>query len=489
MKRTSFLFCLALTLLVVVFALPTFASAEPGVVASGTCGAQGDNLTWTLYDNGELVIGGEGDMADYRYANAPWISYRDTIQTVTVQSGITRIDSSPFWWCSNLTSISVDSSNNNYSSLDGVLFNKAQTELLLCPAGKTGTYEVPITATCIGEDGFRNCTSLTHITLPTGLRTIGERAFYSCSSLTGINLPAGLTKIGNSTFALCGSLTDVELPAGVTSIGNDAFYYCSKLTSIIIPAGVTHIGFGTFSYCKSLAVISVSEDNHYYSSYEGVLFNKARTELLYCPGGKTGTYTVPNSVTSIVGEAFCGCSSLTSVTIPNSVTSIEDGTFADCSSLTSIIIPEDVTSIGISAFYNCSDLTDVYFGGTEAQRNEREGNGWITDGNSALFNATWHYSSTPIVYDCVLPADLTTIEQEALAGCAFRCVSIPDGVTRIGAKAFAESKNLAYVYIPESVTEIASNAFYHVTGLTVIGVAGSEAEAFAELLGYAFIEG
>ena len=90
-------------------------------------------------------------------------------------------------------------------------------------------------------------------------------------------------------------------------------------------------------------------------------------------------------------------------------------------------------------------------------------------------------------YDCVLPASLTAIEEEALAGCAFAAVRIPDGVKSIGTKAFAGSPNLEYVYIPESVTSIAADAFYQVTGLTVIGVAGSEAESFADAQGFTFI--
>ena len=86
-----------------------------------------------------------------------------------------------------------------------------------------------------------------------------------------------------------------------------------------------------------------------------------------------------------------------------------------------------------------------------------------------MFNATWHYGVVIPDYDCVLPVSLTVIEEEAMAGCAFEAVRIPDGATVIGTKAFAESPNLEYVYIPASVTTIAADAFYQVTGLTIIG--------------------
>ena len=90
--------------------------------------------------------------------------------------------------------------------------------------------------------------------------------------------------------------------------------------------------------------------NSVYSSVDGVLFNKNQTTLIQCPGGKAGSYTIPNSVTSIGDCAFVDCTSLTSVTIPNSVTSIGDEAFSGCTSLTNVTIPNSVTSIGDEAF-------------------------------------------------------------------------------------------------------------------------------------------
>ena len=114
-------------------------------------------------------------------------------------------------------------------------------------------------------------------------------------------------------------------------------------------------------------------------------------------------------------------------------------------------------------------------------------NGWNRSGNEPLFNATWHYGPDLSDYDGILPASLKVIEEEAMAGCAFRAIRIPDGVTAIGSRAFAGSPALEFVYIPESVTAIAADAFDQVAGLTIIGKAGSEAEAFAAARGYAFL--
>ena len=99
--------------------------------------------------------------------------------------------------------------------------------------------------------------------------------------------------------------------------------------------------------------------NSAYSSVDGVLFNKSQTTLIQYPGGKAGSYTIPNSVTSIGFAAFAGCTSLTSVTIPNSVTSIGGYAFSGCTSLTSVTIPNSVTSIGDATFSGCTSLTSV----------------------------------------------------------------------------------------------------------------------------------
>ena len=330
-----------------------------------------------------------------------------SLTNITIPNSVTSIGDRAFYNCSSLTSINVSENNKNYCSVDGVLFNKDKTELIQYPRKKEGTnYKIPNSVTSIGYNAFYGCSSLTSITIPNGVTSIGDYAFYecdsltsitipngvtsieysafygcssltnitilgsvtsigdyaffSCSSLTSITIPEGVTSIGDGAFYECDSLTSITIPNGVTSIGNKAFRECSSLTSITIPEEVTSIGNEAFRDCSSLTSINVSETNKNYSSVDGVLFNKDKTELIQYPIKKEGTsYKIPNSVTSIGDRAFYNCGSLTSITIPEGVTGIGTGAFYECDSLTSITIPNGVTSIGDFAFKECFRLKKV----------------------------------------------------------------------------------------------------------------------------------
>ena len=150
------------------------------------------------------------------------------------------------------------------------------------------------------------------------------------------------------------------LTYSVTSIGESAFFYCKGLTSVEIPNSVTSIGNSAFRSCNNLAEIIVDSENMYYTSKDGVLYNKDMSTIICFTGGKSGDFIIPNSVTSIGDWAFSACIKLTSVEIPNSVTSIGNSTFNSCDGLTSVEIPNSVTSIGEYAFNYCDNLDSVY---------------------------------------------------------------------------------------------------------------------------------
>ena len=382
-------------------------SAPLLAAVSGTCG---DNLTWTLDDQGVLTISGTGSMINYTSVAAsdsdlhintlaPWQNRK--VLEVIISDGITRIGDNSFAYCTNLASASIP---NSVTSIGNSAFRD-------CTSLTSVT--IPDSVTSIGDYAFRNCRSLTSVTIPNSVTSIGYRAFSSCSSLTSVTIPNSVTSIGDYAFYNCSSLTSVTIPSSVTSIGDSAFASCSSLTSMSIPDSVTNIGNREFYNCSSLTNISVDEGNNKYCSVDGVLFNKDKTKLVCYPGGKEGAYNIPNSVTSIGAGAFWGCSSLTSVTIPNSVTSIGELAFWGCSSLTGVTIPDSVTSIGYWAFEYCSSLTSV-----------------------------------------TIPNSVTSIGAGAFIWCSsLTDVTIPNSVTSIGSSAFYGCDALETVYYSGSESE------------------------------------
>ena len=281
-----------------------------------------------------------------------------SLPSVTISASVTNIGNGAFLGCASLTAITVDAQNSVYSSMNGVLFDKGQTTIVQYPCGLGGGYTVPNSVT-----------------------SIGFASFEFCGELTGVIIPGSITNIGNNAFYECASLTSVTIPNSVTSIGEIAFEYCYNLTNVTIGNSVNNIGEAAFGGCTSLTAITVDTQNSVYSSMNGVLFDENQITLIAYPGGITGSYTIPGSVTNIGPDAFDG-SSLTSVTIPNNVTSIGYNAF-ELSSLTNVTIAGNVTNIGDYAFMDCSSLIGAYF----------EGNAPYDDGTVFNYdnNATVYY--------------------------------------------------------------------------------------------------
>jgi hypothetical protein len=270
------------------------------------------------------------------------------LTSVTIPNSVTNIGFDAFDECFGLTNISVAAANPAYSSLDGSLFDKAQTTLILYAIGLTNqSYSIPVNVTNIFTSAFDGCTNLSSVIIPNSVTSIGDGAFEDCTNLTSMTIPSSVTTIESDVFADCFSLANVTIPNSVTSIGSQAFEGCSSLANVAIPNSVTSIGNQAFEGCSSLANVAIpnSVTNIGSEAFEG------------CSG--LTSMTIPNSVTTIEFDVFAGCSSLTSVTIPNSVSSIGFTAFQSCSNLTSVIIPNSVTSIGVGAFLSCSHLTSV----------------------------------------------------------------------------------------------------------------------------------
>lgn len=169
------------------------------VVASGSCGAKGDNLTWTLDDQGTLIISGNGKMAEYNEdeRKSPWCQWSKKINNVVIQCGVMNIGASAFYNFNNLVTITI---------ADSVV--------------------------CIGENAFRNCDSLKKIMVPATVKKIGASAFSGCENLIRIEIPNGVASIEMYTFNDCIRMDEVVIPDSVTNIGNAAFTECLSLTDV-----------------------------------------------------------------------------------------------------------------------------------------------------------------------------------------------------------------------------------------------------------------
>ncbi len=449
----------------------------PEIVASGTCG---ENLTWTIDDEGTLTISGTGAMTDYLSSYAPWYSIRSSIKKVIIEDGVTSIGRDAFRDCSNMTEVHISSSIQE-----------------------------------IGFTAFNECTALDAVYI-TDLTAWCKINFYYGGAETNPLYYA-------DKFYVNGNLiTDLHIPEGITEIKSYSFYGYSALTSVTIPSSVTSIGTHVFGECISLPAVIVDEDNTKFCSVDGVVYSKNKEILYLYPSGKSDeVFVIPENVTEIKSEAFYNTfylsvidftqntslgtveycafrnsSSLTSVkiddlkewfditfidnplvyaetlylnnvpvtdlVIPEGITYIGRGAFLGYDALTSATIPDTVKTIKRSAFSGCNNLAKIN----------------IPDSVTSIASRAFENCSSLTNID--LPESLVTLEEGAFKSCDnLTEIIIPESVTSIGDFAFSYCENLAGITILNPDCEIYDREYTIYTGTTIYGYAGSTAEAYA----------
>ena len=379
---------------------------------------------------------------------------------------------SAFLGCYSLASVNVAANNKTYKSVNGVIFSKDGKTLVLVPETLSGKYEIPAGTQTVAAGAFANCDLLTEVVIPdtvtlveecafyeagnivtvslagealqdmtiaryafascgslttfdagegSRLAIISEGAFYKCDSLTNFTFPKTVTYVGEKAFFECYSLTEIGFAEGGKELefGADAFKYCSSLTTVTIPTNVTKIP-GIFAGCTNLTEVNVTPGSKYLTSEDGVVFDVAKTSVLFFPRGKTGTYVLPATLT----------------TIPN-------GVFANVDKLTTLQIPNTVTYIGSQAFYYAK-ITNYEFYGDAVDTK------LIID-EKAFDHATFN--------NLTLPANTGAIGVDAFYYAKAKTIVLSEGITEIGPRAFMYTTVEQPIKIPASVVTIGDSAF------------------------------
>ena len=323
--------------------------------------------------------------------------YKSTaLMSVELNEGLTNIGNYAFSNCTALPELTVPDTATSIGK--GALEGCTSLRTLVVPYVTTASthYSVPtsvrsititggtipkgvfskyLTSVTLGDGvesieayAFSGCAALTEISIGSGVTTIGEYAFEECKALQQIMIPGTVDSVGKYAFIDCAWLITVTIGCADSDLAQDQtttldgflFSGCSKLTSVSLGRGVSSVLYSTFFYGDALQAIWVDEDNPYYCSDEnGVLYTKDMTTLVRCPRGFSGSFVIPDAVTTVGEAAFFSCRGLTTVIIGNGVTLIEANAFSGCTSLTAVSIGPNVEKINSLAFDSCTALTSV----------------------------------------------------------------------------------------------------------------------------------
>ncbi len=308
------------------------------------------------------------------------------LTTINIPDSVKFIGKSVFSYCSNLTRITVDENNTEYSSQDGILYDKNKTTIIQVPSTKV-SITIPDSVTTIAECAFEGCENLTNIMIPSSITAIEQNAFENCTNLESITVD-----INNKNYS-----------------SQDGILYDKNKTTILqipqtkkiinIPASVVSIGTNAFTACIRLESITVDTDNTEYSSQGGILYNKTKTKFIHIPKALKGAVIIPNTIIAIDSYAFSQRTNITNVTLSDNVISIGYHAFWNCTSLTSVIIGESVNAIDEEVFDGCENLQSVTFKNSKGWKIKGVGSNWeeqsITLGtpadNARLLTDTYLY--------------------------------------------------------------------------------------------------
>ena len=361
------------------------ASAKSKILHEGYCGDyqntedddfdhfNSENVKFTLYKDGTMVISGEGKMENYndyddcctKYRiedQMPWYQYRDKIKKVILEDGITGVGDHNFWGCKNLESIQW---SKNLQSVGDLAFRGCSSLKEVTLPASVKEWKVCVFRECVGlkkvtiEDGvqfgepgdnyygramFLECSSLETVILPDDLEVIPASFVKGCPKIKEFNFPSKPVSLGSYPASLCPE--KLVLPETIKYLMPGAFFDCKNLEELILPEGLQSIDESVIGGCENLKSLVIPDS---VTKFEMYAFENSSIETVQLPKGMK---VIPENM-------FAGCKNLKEIKIPNSVKKIENKAFLGCSSLKKVVLPKNLKEIGVEAFSGCTNLEKV----------------------------------------------------------------------------------------------------------------------------------
>ena len=426
----------------------------------------------------------------------------ETMQTVVIPEGVTRlstsaflkyaeltrvklpeslitIDSNAFTDCTALTEINLPDSVtsigsyafDNCDSLTEVHFPEKLTELKEGAFQSSGLTEVVLPAhlSDIGDHAFNLCSNLTSVTLTAPETSYSYSVFSDCYKLTDVQLPEGMTEIPQSMFSYCSKLAQIDLPQSIRSIGKNAFYHCEALETILLPPDIEKIEENAFEYCRKLGGVELPDNVELgHLAFSSTLPQTARinspvslallrTSNCYFRDPECLQIVLSyemNEENEVIGLSVNKAdANVTEVQVPYGVTKIAHSAFRDCKNLSSIILPESLTFIDSYAFMNCEALTEIILP------------------DSVLSLGTQIFGNCRSLSSVALSRSLTEIPENTFWSCeSLESIDLPEGIQVLGKCAFSSCNSLTDIRLPESLTDIGEYALYYSKALAAVRI-------------------
>lgn len=402
----------------------------------------------------------------YTVTSVAYGGFRDCnkMKSISLPDTITRFEPYAFYELNRLTSFHMPA-NLQYAG-DRSMFNCFGIQDLILPEGllevgsrafqscHIGSGDLPESLVKIGEYAFSYAFrdgSVQHLVIGPNMVEIGKCAFEFCSGLTDVTIQDAYVKIGNYAFSDCENLASIDFGKRTLSLGEYVFEDSNQLEYLHFPASLTSVEVKSFIDCSGLKAFSVAPGNPAFKAVDGVLYTRNMASLIHYPDAKTDqSFTVPDTVTYIVAQAFADNAYLEEITFPDGLKAIGTQAFSKVTALKRVVLPDSVEDLAIHVFEFCTSLESVVLSAGMEETGD------------------YNFQHCTALKSVTLPDSITSIDISCFAYCDIQTLDLPDGLIYIDGSAFCANKALCEVLIPDTVTAIGPDAFRECTSLRTV---------------------